>query len=351
MATKRSLGEAGSRPPLTKTRRTALDFGPSLNDRVLAGRRVVEAEIRALQSLVPKLDLQFAKAVETILATKGHLIVCGMGKPGFIAQKISATFASTGTPSFYLHPGEALHGDLGRVSKRDVVLLLSNSGRTEEMIRLMDPIRRIGAKTILMTGDIDSPLAERADLLLDIGKVEEACPLGLAPTASSTVLLVLGDALAMAVMESRDFGPEEWALYHPGGALGTRVMRVREVMRTGEDNPIVRQDEPLSRAVAVMTQTPGRPGATNVVDKRGRLVGIFTDGDLRRLFERSEADPERPVGEVMGKDPTTVEEGMLLGEAAKVLRDRHVDQVPVVNEKGKLVGMLDVQDLLELRVL
>lgn len=348
MATKRTLGQVER---TTKTRRTRLDFSPSLNDRVLAGRRVVEAEIRALQSLVSKLDLQFAKAVEAILGCKGHLVVCGMGKPGFIAQKISATFASTGTPSFYLHPGEALHGDLGRVSKRDVVLLLSNSGRTEEMIRLMAPLERIGARTILMTGDIDSPLADRADLLLDIGKVEEACPLGLAPTSSSTVLLALGDALAVAVMESRDFGPEEWALYHPGGALGTRVMRVREVMRTGESNPIVRKNEPLSRAVAVMTQTPGRPGATNVVDGRGRLVGIFTDGDLRRLFEQSEADPDRPVGEVMGKDPTTVEEGMLLGEAAKVLRDRHVDQVPVVNERGRLVGMLDVQDLLDLRVL
>lgn len=349
MATKESLGE--ETPQLTRPRRARLDFGPSLNDRILAGRRVVEAEIAALQSLISKLDLQFAKAVETILACKGHLVVCGMGKPGFVAQKLSATFASTGTPSFYLHPSEALHGDLGRVSKRDVVLLLSNSGRTEEMIRLMDPLRRIGAKTILMTGDINSPLAERADLVLDIGKVEEACPLGLAPTASSTVLLVLGDALAMAVMESRDFGPEDWALYHPGGALGTRVMRVREVMRTGDANPIVREDEPLARAVAVMTQTPGRPGATNVVDKRGRLVGIFTDGDLRRLFERSEADPNRPVGEVMGRDPTTVEDGMLVIEAARVLRDRHVDQVPVVNGRGRLVGLLDVQDLLDLRIL
>lgn len=351
MATKRSLAADETLPTLTRPRRAVLDFGPSLNDRVLAGRRVVEAEIAALQSLVSKLDLQFAKAVETILACKGHLVVCGMGKPGFVAQKISATFASTGTPSLYLHPAEALHGDLGRITKRDVVLLLSNSGRTEEMIRLMDPIARIGAKTILMTGDIDSPLAERADLVLDIGKVEEACPLGLAPTASSTVLLVLGDALAMAVMESREFGPEDWALYHPGGALGTRVLRVREVMRTGENNPIVRQDEPLSRAVAVMTQTPGRPGATNVVDKRGRLVGIFTDGDLRRLFEKSEADPDRPVGEVMGRDPTTVEENMLVGEAAKILRDRHVDQVPVVDSRGRLVGLLDVQDLLDLRVL
>lgn len=335
---------------LPKARR-ALDFAPSLNDRVLAGRRVVEAEIAALQSLVPKLDLQFAKAVEAIVSCKGHVVVSGMGKPGFVAQKISATLASTGTPSFYLHPGEALHGDLGRVSERDVVLLLSNSGRTEEMIRMMGPLRKIGAKTLVLTGDIDSPLAERADLILDIGKVEEACPLGLAPTASSTVLLVLGDALAMAVMESRDFGPEDWALYHPGGALGTRVMRVSEVMRTGADNPLVRADEPLSRAVAVMTQTPGRPGATNVVDEAGRLVGIFTDGDLRRLFERSEADPARPVGEVMGREPTTVDEEMLLGEAAKVLRDRHVDQVPVVDARGQLVGMLDVQDLLDLRVI
>jgi len=351
MATRRDVAADETTPPPPRPRRAVLDFGPTLNDRVLAGRRVIEAEIAALQALVSRIDLNFAKAVEMILACKGMLVVTGMGKPGFVAQKISATFASTGTPSLYLHPAEALHGDLGRITRRDVVLLLSNSGRTEEMIRLMDPIARIGAKTILMTGDVDSPLAERADLVLDIGKVEEACPLGLAPTASSTVLLVLGDALAMAVMECRDFGPEDWALYHPAGALGARVMRVREVMRTGEANPVVREDEPLSRAVAVMTQTPGRPGATNVVDRRGKLVGIFTDGDLRRLFEKGEADPARPVGEVMGRDPTTVVDTMLVTEAARVLRDRHVDQVPVLDSRGRLVGLLDVQDLLDLRVL
>lgn len=334
-----------------RARTSTLDFGPTLHDLVVSGRRVIEAELAAIHSLVPRLDLTFAKAVEMILACRGRVVISGMGKPGFVAQKISATFASTGTPSLYLHPAEALHGDLGRVAKNDVVLLLSNSGRTEEMIRLMGPLARIGAKTILLTGDINSPMAERADLVLDIGKVEEACPMGLAPTASSTVLLVLGDALAMTVLENRKFDSDDWALYHPAGALGSKVMRVSEVMRQGDANPVVREDESISRAVAVMTQTAGRPGATNVVDKRGKLVGIFTDGDLRRLFERGEADPERPIGEVMGRDPTTVRGNMLLGDAAKILRDRHVDQVPVVDGRGKLVGLLDVQDLLEMKVL
>ncbi len=327
------------------------EHGPSPHDLVVAGRKVVDAELAAISSLRPRIDGSFAKAVDMILGCRGRLVVTGIGKPGFVAQKISATFASTGTPSLYLHPAEALHGDLGRVTRDDVVLALSNSGRTEEIVRLVGPIARIGARLIVMTGDTSSPLADEADLVLDIGDVEEACPLGLAPTASSTVLLVLGDALAMTVLENRSFDNDDYALVHPGGALGARVMRVSEAMRQGEANPVVRADEPLAKAVAVMTQTPGKPGATNVVDKRGRLVGIFTDGDLRRLFEQGTAALEGTIGDVMCREPRTVHPEMLVLEAAQVLRDARIDQVPVVDPKMRPVGLLDVQDLLAIKVL
>lgn len=325
--------------------------GPTRNDLVKHGRKVVEAELRAVNGLLQRVGASFAQAVEMILACKGRLVVTGLGKPGFVAQKISATFASTGTPSLYLHPAEALHGDLGRVTRDDVVLALSNSGRTEEIVRLLGPVGRIGAKVIAMTGDVNSPLAEQADVVLDIGNVEEACPLGLAPTASSTVLLVLGDALAMTVLDNRSFGNDDYALIHPGGSLGTKVMRVREVMRQGDANPLVRADDPLSRAVAVMTQTPGRPGATLVVDRKGKLAGIFTDGDLRRLFESGSTSADTPVGDVMGRNPRTVHPDMLVLEAAEVLREARIDQVPVVDDRNRPLGLLDVQDLLAVKVL
>lgn len=324
---------------------------PSPHDQVVTGRKVVEAELAAINSLIPRIDGSFAKAVELILSCKGRLVVTGLGKPGFIAQKISATFASTGTPSLYLHPAEALHGDLGRVTRDDVVLALSNSGQTEEIVRLMGPVARIGAKVIVMTGDASSPLAEKADIVLDVGNVSEACPMGLAPTASSVVLLVLGDALAMTVLENRPFDNDDYALFHPSGSLGRKVMRVSDVMRQGDANPTVREDEPLAKAVAVMTQTVGKPGATSVVDKRGKLVGIFTDGDLRRLFEKGVSALEGTVGEVMCRDPRTVHPEMLVLEAAEVLRSARIDQVPVIDAKDKPVGLLDIQDLLAIKVL
>ncbi|AKU91766.1 KpsF/GutQ family sugar-phosphate isomerase [Vulgatibacter incomptus] len=358
MATRKNPSKTAPKPktvrpsaPAPRRTRRKPENSPSPHDLVVAGRRVVEAELAAIQSLRPRIGHSFAKAVELILGCTGRLVVTGLGKPGFVAQKISATFASTGTPSLYLHPAEALHGDLGRVTRDDVVLALSNSGRTEEIVRLMGPVERIGAKVIVMTGDTSSPLAEKADIVLDIGNVEEACPLGLAPTASSTVLLVLGDALAMTVLENRPFGNDDYALIHPSGSLGKKVMRVAEAMRQGDSNPVVRADEPLAKAVAVMTQTPGKPGATNVVDKRGRLVGIFTDGDLRRLFERGPSALECTVGEVMCHEPRTVHPEMLVLEAAQVLRDSRIDQVPVVDEKHRPVGLLDVQDLLALNSL
>ncbi len=324
---------------------------PSRNARdvLQRGRAVIAAEAAAIGAV--RLDATFAEAVRWILGCKGRVVVTGMGKPGFVAQKISATLASTGTPSLYVHPAEAAHGDLGRIAKDDVVIALSNSGETEEILRLMPALEKIGARIVAITGDRTNQLARRADLVITFGNVEEACPLGLAPTASTAVLLAVGDALAMAVLQSRAFDREEYALYHPGGKLGRGLMKVHEVMRQGDANPIVREDQALSAAVAVMTKTPGRPGATSVVGAEGRLVGIFTDGDLRRLVEQGEADFARPVSEVMGRNPRTIRPDALLVDAARVLREARIDQVPVVDGEGKPVGLLDVQDLLAAKTL
>ncbi|HEY6098455.1 MAG TPA: KpsF/GutQ family sugar-phosphate isomerase [Anaeromyxobacter sp.] len=318
-------------------------------DLAAQGRTVLAAEAAAIAAV--KLDDAFAEAVRLILGCKGRVVVTGMGKPGFVAQKISATLASTGTPSLYVHPAEAAHGDLGRIAKDDVVIALSNSGETEEILRLLPALKKIGARIVAVTKDRANPLARGADLVLAIGNVEEACPMGLAPTASTAVLLAVGDALAMTVLAIRPFDREEYALFHPGGKLGRGFMKVRELMRQTDANPVVREDQPLSAAVAVMTETPGRPGAASVVDAAGKLVGIFTDGDLRRLVEHGETDFGRPVSTAMGRNPRTVRPDALVVDAARVLRQGRVDQVPVVDEDGRPVGLLDVQDLLAAKIL
>jgi arabinose-5-phosphate isomerase len=291
---------------------------------------VLDAEAAAILGAKGRLGASFIRALELMRACEGHIVVTGLGKPGFIAQKLSATLASTGVPSLYLHPSEALHGDLGRVSRGDVVLALSNSG---------------------FTGDGDSPLARGADVVLDVGAIPEACPLGLVPTASSAALHAVSDALAMTLLKTRQFSSEEYAALHPGGKLGRSVMRVLEVMRAGQANPLVRADAPLHEAVVVMTNTPGRPGATNVVDASGRLVGIFTDGDLRRMVERGKTDFDLPVSAVMGHHPRCVSPEDLALTAAALMREAHVDQLPVVNADGHPVGLIDVQDLLAARLI
>jgi arabinose-5-phosphate isomerase len=316
---------------------------------VAYGRMVLDTEARAIGSL--RLDDRFAAAVESILACKGQVVLTGIGKPGFVAQKISATLASTGTHSIYLHPAEAAHGDLGRVSRADVVIALSNSGESEEILRLLPALKRIGARVVAISRDDQTPLARAADLVVAIGDVEEACPMGLAPTTSTAALLAVGDAIAMAVLENRPFGRDDYALYHPGGKLGRRLMRVHELMRSGEANPLVRDTAPLKRAVAVMTRTAGRPGAATVVDGRGHLVGVFTDGDLRRLVEQQKVDFGVPVSAVMTRNPRTVRPEERLVEAARVMREAQIDQVPVVDATGRAVGFLDVQDLLSARIL
>lgn len=313
-------------------------------------RTVLDIEARAISSLKARLSDEFLDAVELLFACTGRVVVMGIGKPGFIAQKLSATLASTGIPSLYLHPAEAAHGDLGRVVRGDVVVALSNSGTTEELVRLLTPLKRLAVPLVAITGDPRSPLAAAAQVVLDIGTIDEACPMGLVPTASSAALHAVSDALAMTLAWRREFSESQYALLHPGGKLGRSVMKVREVMRAGKANPLVKESARLSEAVVVMTNTPGRPGAANVVDGRGRLTGIFTDGDLRRLAERKTLDFRTRMKDVMCRRPRFIGPDELALTAAAMMREAKVDQLPVVDGQGLAVGLVDVQDLLAARV-
>jgi arabinose-5-phosphate isomerase len=307
-------------------------------------KEVLQHYVRTLEGLVHRLDERFHAAVEDILKCRGQVVVTGMGKPGYIGQKISATFASTGTPSIYLHPAEALHGDLGRVRRQDVVIVLSNSGETEEVVRLIPPMKKIGARVIAVTGNLDSHLARHADAVLYLGNVTEACPMKLAPTASTLAMLAMGDALALSVLRQRPFGPEEYAFYHPAGSLGRALLKVEEIMRTGAANPSIHQTRPAREAIVAITEA--RAGAVSVVDDGGRLVGILTDGDIRRHFQRDDGWSSGPVADVMTGSPKTVGPETLAAEALRIMKDHKIDELPVVDDAGKPVGMLDVQDLL-----
>ncbi len=268
-----------------------------------------------------------------------------------MGQKISATLASTGTPSFYLHPAEALHGDLGRIRSQDLVLALSNSGETEEVTQLVPLARKIGAGIIALTGRTGSALGRLADAVLDIGPVEEAGTMKLAPTASTAAMLALGDALALVVCEERGFDHEDFAKFHPGGSLGRRLMRIEEVMRKENALPLVRSDLTVAEVLIQTSKTPGRPGASLVVDAAGRLAGIFTDGDLRRLLESEDRSVlDDPVTQHMGKDPKTLSADQLVQEAHHLLRQYRIDQAPVVDSDNRPVGLIDVQDLLDVEV-
>lgn len=311
-----------------------------------AAKRVIQIERDELDRLLRRIDREFEKACQLILKSKGRVVMSGMGKPGFIAQKISATLSSTGTPSFFLHPAEALHGDLGRVMKNDVVVLISNSGQTEEIIKLLPLVKKIGAKLIALTGNKKSTLAKHSDVVLDVSVKKEACPLNLAPTASTTVMLALGDALAVALINQKGFRAEDFAFYHPGGNLGAKlILKVKDIMRQGKQNPIARE-RTLVRDV-LLRITNARAGSITIVDGHGRLKGIFTDGDLRRHLEKSSLVLEKAVEEVMTKDPIAIEEEKLAAEALEILRVRRIDEMPVVDSRHKPVGLLDVQDLLK----
>lgn len=318
-------------------------------DHVDYGREVVRQEVRALEWIIQNLDQRFSRAVELILPCEGTVVLTGMGKAGIVAQKVSATLASTGTPSQFLHPAEAIHGDLGRVRPGDVVVALSNSGETEEIRRLINPIKRIGAPLVAITGRSDSTLAEHADIVLEIGKEFEACPIGLAPTTSTTAMLAIGDALAMTVSKARNFSREMFALFHPAGALGRRLLVVSEIMRKGDNHTVVSHSERCVDVLERINKTPGRPGAASVVDGSERLVGIITDGDIvRRLTTEDRDFLDEPVSTVMTPNPKKVKLDDLASEAYHIMQEKRVDQLPVVDDDGRAVGLIDVQDLLDL---
>ena len=307
-------------------------------------KQVLRIERDALSALIPRIDKNFNKACEILLKSKGRVVVTGMGKPGFIAQKISATLSSTGTPSLFLHPAEALHGDLGRVQREDVVIALSNSGQTEEIVKLLPVIKQIGSTLIGMTGNPHSLLAQNSDVVLDVSVKKEACPMNLAPTGSTTVMLALGDALALALLELKGFKMENFAFYHPGGNLGKKLLKVSDIMRTGKRSPVVPESMKVEKVLQRITKA--KAGAAIIVDKRGRLKGIFTDGDLRRRVEKRESPLDKTIGSVMTRHPVTVRENKLAEEALRILRSHRIDEIPVVNAVGHPVGNLDVQDLL-----
>jgi len=281
--------------------------------------------------------------------------VTGIGKAGIIGQKISATLASTGTPSLFLHAAEALHGDLGRIKNDDIVLTLSNSGTTDEIIGLLGSVKKIGARLISITGNAESPLAHYSDVTICYGEVVEACPLGLTPTTSTTVMLALGDALAMVTLRQREFSREEFALFHPAGALGRKLLKVSDVMRSGNQNPVIRQDRTIMEAMTVMTNTTGRPGSVSITDHEDKLVGFYTDGDLRRNIQDAVSESnlaffEKPISDIMTRNPKCIHLDKLAGEALSILRENKIDQIPVIDGNTQPIGLLDVQDLLTVRI-
>lgn len=322
---------------------------------VAAGKAVVRAAATGLRALEERIGDAFASTVDAILNCPGSVVTTGIGKAGHIANKVAATFASTGTPAFFLHPTEAIHGDLGRVGPDDVVLMFSNSGSSTELLRLIPPLKGLGATPVAITAQPRSKLARECDLVIDLGDQVEAGPLGLAPTTSTTVMLVMGDALAMAVLGRRDFSPAEFARYHPGGALGRSLLRVGDVMRRGDANPVVSASASVLEALHVMSTTAGRPGATSVVEDSGVLVGFYTDGNFRRTMEAAVAKDDlgfikEPIRLHMTREPRTIREDQLVSEAMRVLREHKIDQLPVVDADGRPIGLLDVQDILDVKV-
>ena len=311
---------------------------------VAFARTVLHAEAAAIETVAGELDAAFDDAVTAILQCAGRVVVIGIGKSWLIGQKISATLASTGTPSHCMHAAEAAHGDLGRLASGDVVVALSNSGTTEEVLRCIGPARQVAAKVIAMTGDRDAPLARHADIVLCIGAIEEAGPNALAPTASTTAMLALGDALALTVSKQRQFGEADYARFHPGGALGRRLLTVGEVMRTGDRCPTARADVAVADALGAMTRV--RAGAVCVVDEAGRLAGLFTDGDLRRGLTEDREVLQRSLGEVMTTSPTTTTPDTRVHAAVGLLGHGGFDELPVVDDTGVVVGLLDIQDVM-----
>jgi arabinose-5-phosphate isomerase len=334
------------RPPTAPDRRVALDAEQLLS----RGRRVLATEVAAVQALQDRLDDAFVAACRLVHDCRGRVVVTGMGKSGHIGNKIAATLASTGTPSFFLHPAEASHGDIGMITHDDVVIAISNSGETAELITILPVIKRLGVPLIAMTGRRQSTLSKAASATLDVSVPEEACPHNLAPTASTTATLAMGDALAVAVLEARGFTEEDFARSHPGGSLGRRLLlHVDDVMRTGEQLPMVREDTPLRDGLLEMTRKG--LGMTAVVDDQQRVLGIYTDGDLRRALDHSIDVKAVRMRDVMTANPKTIRARVLAAEAVHMMEKFRITQLLVVDERNVLVGALNVHDLLRAGVM
>lgn len=321
-----------------------------MTDFIKSALRVIEIEKQAIEGLVNACDESFEKACQTMLNATGRVVVTGMGKSGHIANKIAATLASTGTPSFYVHPGEASHGDLGMFTKEDVVLALSNSGETAELLSLLPVLKRIGCEIISMTGNSQSTLAVNSDTHLNAKVEQEACPLGLAPTASTTASLVLGDALAVSLLEARGFTAEDFALSHPGGSLGRKLLLTNaDIMHSDDRLPIIPVQATIKEAVFEMSAKG--LGMTGVVDSNGKLVGIFTDGDLRRCMDNNDFDLHASIDNVMTKNGVTTSATMLAAQTLSLMEQKKISALFIVDKDQKPVGALNMHDMLKAGVI
>jgi len=329
---------ASPRPPA--------ESGGDGSDAVLAGRDIIRRECDTLVDLADRLGESFARAVELILDQQGAVIVSGMGKAGLIGQKIAATLASTGTRAHFLHPAEAIHGDLGRIHTEDLVLLLSQSGETEEISRLLTPLQELGSKIVAITSDHNSRLGHAADVTIELGPIREAGELALAPSSSTTAMLALGDALALVVSEAREFGPDDFARFHPGGSLGRKLSIVDDYMRPLEDCRLADENETVRSVLMKDQGRVRRTGAVMLLDTEGRLSGLFTDSDLARLFERRADDAlDRPITEVMTPRPFAVRLGTRMRDAVGLLARHKISELPILDKEDQPVGILDVTDI------
>ena len=312
-------------------------------DPLATARQVLEVESRAVGALAGRLDDRFLQAVESLYTCRGRVVVAGLGKSGLIARKIAATLASSGTPALFMHPAEAVHGDLGMVVPGDVVLAISNSGETAELLALLEQIKRLGVTLISMTGNPTSTLASQSDVHLDISVAQEACPMDLIPTASTTASLAMGDALAIALVDKRGFSEKDFATLHPAGRLGRKVLTVGKAMHSGDALPVVAPDTLLRDAIFVMTDK--RLGMTTVCSPDRKLLGIITDGDLRRLMQKTPDPLSRRAGDVMTPKPATITAGELATAALRLMEERHITSLVVVDEAGRAEGVVHLHDL------
>ncbi len=318
-------------------------------DIIQSGIKVLQIEAEALSRLIARIDQRFVDAVNALHRCEGRVVVSGMGKSGIIGKKISATLASTGTPSFFLHPAEGLHGDIGMISRGDVLLAISNSGETEELIKILPSIKRLGLFLISMTGNSKSALARESDVTLDISVKEEAGAMGIVPTASTTATLAMGDALAVALFELRGIKEADFAFFHPGGMLGRRLLlRVKDVMHRGDDIPVVKEEASFKDALFEMTRK--KMGMTTVTDGNGKLTGVITDGDLRRLLEKEEQVFRKKAKELMSKKPKMIDENALAAKAVQVMESFSITVLPVTGENGEMTGVIHLHDLLKIGV-